>query len=44
MLDITHSIAAAAALRVVQSVPYIIFGAPAGALIDRANKRLLLIA
>jgi predicted MFS family arabinose efflux permease len=44
MLDVTHSIAAAAALRVVQSVPYILFGAPAGALIDRANKRLLLIA
>jgi len=44
MLDITHSIAAAAALRVVQSVPYIVFGAPAGALIDRANKRLLLIS
>lgn len=44
MLDVTHSIAAAATLRVVQSVPYILFGAPAGALIDRANKRLLLIA
>ena len=44
MLDVTHSIASAAALRVVQGVPYIIFGAPAGALIDRANKRLLLIA
>ncbi|HEY3217871.1 MAG TPA: MFS transporter [Candidatus Limnocylindria bacterium] len=44
MLDITHSIASAAALRVVQGVPYILFGAPAGALIDRANKRLLLIA
>jgi predicted MFS family arabinose efflux permease len=44
MLDITHSIAAAATLRVVQSVPYILFGAPAGALIDRANKRVLLIA
>jgi predicted MFS family arabinose efflux permease len=44
MLDVTHSIASAAALRVVQGVPYILFGAPAGALIDRANKRLLLIA
>ena len=43
LLDLTHSIAAAAALRVVQSIPYILFGAPAGALIDRADKRRLLI-
>ena len=43
ILDLTHSIAAAAALRVVQSIPYILFGAPAGALIDRADKRRLLI-
>ncbi|MEK7862716.1 MAG: MFS transporter, partial [Chloroflexota bacterium] len=44
ILDLTHSIAAAALLRVVQSIPYILFGAPAGALIDRADKRRLLIA
>ena len=44
VLDLTHSIAAAATLRVVQSIPYIIFGAPAGAIIDRADKRRLLIA
>lgn len=44
ILDLTHSIAAAATLRVVQSIPYILFGAPAGALIDRADKRRLLIA
>lgn len=44
ILDLTHSIAAAAALRIVQSVPYILFGAPAGALIDRTDKRRLLIA
>ncbi|HKY52177.1 MAG TPA: MFS transporter [Candidatus Limnocylindria bacterium] len=44
ILDLTHSIAAAATLRVVQSVPYILFGAPAGALIDRVDKRRLLIA
>ena len=44
VLDLTHSIAAAATLRVVQSVPYILFGAPAGALIDRVDKRRLLIA
>ena len=44
VLDLTHSIAAAAILRVVQSLPYIFFGAPAGALIDRVDKRRLLIA
>ena len=44
VLDLTHSIAATATLRVVQSVPYILFGAPAGALIDRVDKRRLLIA
>jgi len=44
ILDLTHSITAAATLRVVQSIPYIVFGAPAGALIDRADKRRLLIA
>lgn len=44
VLDLTHSIAAAATLRVVQSLPYIFFGAPAGALIDRVDKRRLLIA
>ena len=44
VLDLTHSIAAAATLRVVQSIPYILFGAPAGALIDRVDKRRLLIA
>ena len=43
ILDLTHSITAAAALRVVQSIPYILFGAPAGVLIDRADKRRLLI-
>jgi len=44
VLDLTHSIASAAALRVVQSLPYLLFGAPAGALIDRVDKRRLLIA
>jgi predicted MFS family arabinose efflux permease len=44
VLDLTHSIAAAATLRVVQSIPYILFGAPAGAFIDRVDKRRLLIA
>ncbi len=43
VLDITHSLGAAALLRVTQMVPYVFFGALAGALIDRADKRLLLI-
>ena len=43
ILDLTHSIAAAATLRVVQAVPYILFGGIAGVLIDRADKRKLLI-
>lgn len=43
-LELTHSLAVAATLRVVQFVPYILFGAFAGALIDRAEKRTLLIA
>ena len=42
VLDLTHDIGAAATLRVVQSVPYILFGAFAGALIDRSDKRRLL--
>jgi predicted MFS family arabinose efflux permease len=44
VLDLTHSLGAAATLRVMQMVPYVLFGAFAGALIDRAEKRTLLIA
>src|SRR5438045_9592702 len=44
ILDLTHSIAAAAALRLVQALPYVFFGGIAGVLIDRADKRKLLIA
>jgi predicted MFS family arabinose efflux permease len=44
ILDLTHSIAAAAALRLVQALPYVFFGGIAGVLIDRADKRRLLIA
>src|SRR5437868_7670696 len=44
ILDLTHSIAAAAALRLVQVLPYVFFGGIAGVLIDRADKRKLLIA
>jgi predicted MFS family arabinose efflux permease len=44
VLDLTHSIAAAATLRVVQLVPYILFGGITGVLIDRVDKRRLLIA
>src|SRR5437762_8446693 len=44
ILDLTHSIAAAAALRLVQALPYDFFGGILGVLIDRADKRKLLIA
>src|SRR5438067_11529058 len=43
ILDLTHSIAAAATLRLVQALPYVFFGGIAGVLIDRADKRRLLI-
>lgn len=43
VLDITHSLGAAALLRVTQMVPYVLFGALAGAVIDRVDKRRLLI-
>ena len=42
VLDLTHDIGAAATLRVIESVPYVLFGAFAGALIDRSDKRRLL--
>jgi len=42
VLDLTHDIGAAATLRVIESVPYVLFGAFAGALIDRSEKRRLL--
>src|SRR5438445_8785035 len=44
ILDLTHSIAAAATLRLVQALPYVFFGGILGVLIDRAEKRKLLIA
>src|SRR5207302_1976502 len=43
ILDLTHSIAAAATLRLVQALPYVFFGGIAGVLIDRADTRRLLI-
>ena len=43
ILDLTHSIAAAATLRLVLALPYVFFGGIAGVLIDRADKRKLLI-
>src|SRR5437667_6817492 len=43
ILDLTHSIAAVATLRVVQLIPYILFGGITGVLIDRVDKRRLLI-
>lgn len=42
VLDLTHDIGAAATLRVIETVPYVLFGAFAGALIDRSDKRRLL--
>lgn len=42
VLDVTHDIGAAATLRVIETVPYVLFGAFAGALIDRSEKRRLL--
>src|SRR5438128_1750886 len=44
ILDLTHSIAAAATFRLVQALPYVFFGGILGVLIDRADKRKLLIA
>ena len=44
ILDLTHDIGAAATLRVAQTIPYVLFGAIAGALIDRSDKRRLLAA
>ncbi|MGH2499047.1 MAG: MFS transporter, partial [Candidatus Limnocylindria bacterium] len=43
VLDLTGSLGAAALLRVLQAVPYVLFGALAGVLIDRVDKRRLLI-
>src|SRR5258707_8086985 len=43
VLDLTHDIGAAAILRVVETIPYVLFGAFAGALIDRSDKRRLLL-
>jgi MFS family permease len=42
VLDLTHDIGAAATLRVIETIPYVLFGAFAGALIDRSDKRRLL--
>src|SRR5256714_9575545 len=42
VLDLTHDIGAAAILRVIETIPYVLFGAFAGALIDRSEKRRLL--
>jgi predicted MFS family arabinose efflux permease len=43
ILDLTHSIADAATLRLVQALPYVFFGGILGVLIDRVDKRKLLI-
>src|SRR5207244_13380902 len=42
--NLTHPTGSAATLRLVQTLPYAFFGVIAGVLIDRAEKRKLLIA
>ena len=44
VLDRTHSVAAVAALRVVQFLPYIVWGPFAGAIIDRLDRRKVMLA
>src|SRR5437868_15325502 len=43
ILDLTHSIAAAATLRLVQALPYVFFRGILGVLIDRSDQRKLLL-
>lgn len=44
ILDLTHSATAVATLRVVQFLPYIVWGPFAGAIIDRFDRRKLMLA
>jgi len=43
VLDLTHSVAAAATLRVVQFLPYVVWGPFAGAISDRIDRRKVMI-
>ena len=44
VLDRTHSVAAAAAIRVVQFLPYVVWGPFAGAVSDRLDRRKVMLA
>lgn len=44
VLDATHSVGAAAALRVVEFLPFILWGPFAGAIVDRLDRRKVLLA
>ena len=44
VLDLTHSLTATAGLSIAQPLPYVLFGAVAGVLIDRTDKRKIIVA
>jgi len=44
VLELTHSLAATATLSIAQPLPYVLFGAVAGVLIDRTDKRKIIVS
>ena len=44
ILELTHSLGAAAALTAIEVLPYVLFGAIAGVLIDRTDKRRIMVS
>jgi predicted MFS family arabinose efflux permease len=44
VLELTHSLSATAALSIVELLPYVLFGAAAGVLIDRTDKRKIIVS
>lgn len=44
MLELTHSLSATATLSIVELLPYVLFGAAAGVLIDRIDKRKIIVS
>jgi MFS family permease len=44
VLELTHSLGATAALSVVELLPFVLFGAFAGVLIDRSDKRRIIVS
>jgi MFS family permease len=44
VLELTHSLSATAALSVMELLPYVLFGAFAGVLIDRTDKRKVIVS